>query len=64
MNCMKKNVSFTLSEPVSDLLDDMSKESKPHAYKSAIVEEAIVDYSIKINFNKEGENEKDRKKSR
>ena len=50
MEHMKKNVSFTLSETVANLLDDMSEKSTPHAFKSAIVETAIVDYAIKTKF--------------
>lgn len=53
---MKKVKSFTLSENVVNILEGISKQSKPHSFQSAVVEEAIYDYAVKINY-KENENE-------
>ncbi len=47
---MKSRKSFTLSEKVVKILEGISKQSKPHSFQSAIVEEAICDYAVKINY--------------
>lgn len=50
---MKIVKSFTLSEDTVELLESMSENSKPHVSKSSLVEEAIIDYSQKINYKEE-----------
>ena len=50
MEWMKKVKSFTLSDFTVGLLEEMSQNSNPHVFQSAIVEAAIVDYAQKINY--------------
>lgn len=47
---MKSRKSFTLSGNVVNILEGISRQSKPHASRSAVVETALEYYAAKINY--------------